>query len=78
MKIAVKCFASLANEDFCDFKDSRTYDFDEGVDVHTLMERLSIPRESVKLIFVNNRAADFDTLLAEGDQVALAPASGGM
>lgn len=78
MKIAVKCFASLANEEICDFKDSRTYDFDEGVDISTLMRRLSIPKESVKLIFVNSRAADFDTLLAEGDQVALAPATGGM
>jgi len=78
MKIAVKCFATLADGETCDFKDSRTYDFDAGSDINTLMLRLSIPKDSVKLVFVNSRKAGFDTRLFEGDQVALAPAVGGM
>lgn len=78
MKVAVKCFATLADGETCDFKDSRTYDFDAGADIHTLMLRLSIPQDSVKLVFVNSRKAEFDTRLSEGDQVALAPAVGGM
>jgi molybdopterin converting factor small subunit len=78
MKIAVKCFATLADAETCDYKDSRTYDFDAGADINTLMLRLDIPKDSVKLVFVNSRKADFDTRLSDGDQVALAPAVGGM
>ena len=37
-----------------------------------------LPKEEIKLIFVNNKRAGFDTVLKDGDQVALAPPVGGM
>ncbi len=78
MRVAVKCFSTLANAETCDFRDSKTYDFDPGADINDVMLRLDIPKDSVRLIFVNGRKGELDTVLSDGDQVALAPAVGGM
>ncbi len=43
-----------------------------------LLAQAGIPDRDVKLIFVNGRKAELDTALRDGDQVGLAPATGGM
>ena len=78
MKVRVKCFATLADADSCDYKDSIEYEVSEGDTVNNLVDRLKIAKEEIKIVFRNNKLVDFDTPLAEGDQLGFAPAVGAM
>ena len=78
MKVKVKCFATLAEADACDYKDSIEYEVSEGDTVDNLVDRLDLAREDIKIVFRNNKVVDFNTPLAEGDQLGFAPAVAGM
>jgi len=78
MKVNLKCFSTLVNIDTCDYRDSTEYDLDDGQTIEDLVQLAGIPREDVKIVFVNSRIVDFDRVLSGGDQVGLAPAVGGM
>ncbi len=77
MKIHLKCFATLAEGDTCDFRESTQNEITEGETVNALVERLGLPKKDIKIIFVNNKVAGFDTVLKDGDQVTLSPPVGG-
>jgi len=78
MKVQLKCFSKLVNPETCDFRESTTYDLEDGGTVGELAGSAGVAREDVKIAFVNSRKVDLDAPLAHGDQVALAPAVGGM
>ena len=78
MKIGLKCFATLADADTCDYKNSTAKTLPDGSTVRKLLIQEAIHEKDVKLIFVNGRKASLDTVLKNGDQVGLAPAVGGM
>lgn len=78
MRVDLKCFAKLVDPGTCDFKESTSYELDQGQTVQHLLEQAEISREDIKIAFVNSRVVDLDTVLSEGDQVGLAPAVGGM
>lgn len=78
MKINLKCFATLAEADTCDYKGSTTTTVAEGATVRDLLKEAKIAEKEVKLIFVNGKRAELDTVLRPGDQVGLAPPVGGM
>lgn len=78
MNINVKCFATLANAEKCDYRAAASFDLPAGQTIKNLLSRLGVDREAVKIAFVNNRIAGLDKVLEDGDQVALAPAVGGM
>jgi len=78
MEISLKCFATLAEADKCDYRDSTTKTLAEGARVRDLLKEMKISEKDVKLIFVNSKHADFETVLHPGDVVGLAPPSGGM
>ena len=78
MKVNLKCFAQLAKEQVCDYKASTPHELPEGSTVSDLIERLGLPREEIKVIFVNNTIVAAGTLLRNDDNVALAPVTGGM
>ncbi|UCE83000.1 MAG: MoaD/ThiS family protein [Deltaproteobacteria bacterium] len=78
MKVTVKCFATLADAETCDYKDSIEYEVSEGDTVDNLVDRLDIAKEEIKIVFRNNKVVDLDTPLAEGDQLGFAPAVGAM
>ena len=78
MKIELKCFSTLVNPDSCDFKDSTMYELIDGQTVEDLMKQANIAKEKVKIVFVNSRIVDTNTVLSDGDQVGLAPSTGGM
>ena len=78
MKVNLKCFATLVDEDSCDYKDSTPYDMTDGQTIQDLIKRAGIDPEEVKIAFVNSRKVALDTVLSDGDQVGLAPAVGGM
>ena len=74
MRVDLKCFATLANPDTCDFKDCTAYELEDGQTVDHLIKLAGIKSEDVKIAFVNSRVAALDTVLGEGDRVALTPA----
>ena len=78
MRVKVKCFATIAEADTCDYKDSIEYEVPEGSTVDNLVDHLDIAREEIKIVFRNNKVVDLDTPLAEGDQLGFAPTVGGM
>ena len=78
MEINVKCFASLAEADKCDYSKSTPKKLPEGARVRDLLKEINIDEKDVKLIFVNSKHADFETVLHPGDMVGLAPPTGGM
>ena len=78
MKVNLKCFSSLVNPDACDYNNSTPYNLADGQTVEDLVQHAGIARQDVKIAFVNSRKVNFDTVLADGDRVGLAPAVGGM
>jgi molybdopterin converting factor small subunit len=75
MKVALKCFANLADPDKCDFKDGTAYELDDGQTVGQLVQIAGIDSNDVSIVFINSRVANLDTVLSEGDRVALTPAT---
>ena len=73
MKVNLKCFAELSEGDVCDFTGSDQYEISEGDTVESLVDRLGMPKEEIKIIFLNNKIVDFDAVLHDGDQLGLAP-----
>jgi molybdopterin converting factor small subunit len=78
MKVEVKCFSTLVDNEKCDYKDSTIYELENGQTVEDLVQRTGVEREKIKVAFVNNRSVSLDTALSDGDRVGLAPAIGGM
>jgi len=78
MKVEVKCFAMLSEAEGCNFADSMPCEMADGQTVEDLMKSLGVDPAGVHLIFVNGRRSSPDTVLGEGDRVALAPAVYGM
>ena len=78
MKVNLKCFAKLVDEESCDYKDSTPYELTDGQTIQDLIKHAGLAAEDVKIAFVNSRKVELDTVLSDGDQVGLAPAVGGM
>ena len=78
MKVNLKCFSKLSDSDKCDYKNSTPYVLTDGQTVKDLADRAGIDRDDVKIIFVNSRKVDFNTVLSDGDNIGLARAVGGM
>lgn len=78
MKVEVKCFAMLSEAEGCNYAGSMPCEIAEGHTIEDLMKTLGVDPAAVHLIFVNGRRREADTVLAEGDRVALAPAVFGM
>jgi len=78
MNIHVKCFANLADAETCNYDGSTVYQLDSGATIAGLMHHIGVKPESVKVIFWNGKHTGEGTVLSDGDQVALAPAVGGM
>lgn len=78
MRVSLKCFAKLSTDGQCDYRESTTYEINEGATVHDLARRANLVPKDVKIAFVNNRNVSLEMVLVDGDRVGLAPAVGGM
>ena len=78
MKIEVNLYATLKkymkNETG---GKSSAIDLEEGVCVKDVIQKLKIPADLVKLIFINGVHAKIDTTLKDGDRLGLFPPVGG-
>lgn len=73
MHITVQCFATLDKY----APQGGELDVEEGETVLSVMQRLGVPRDEVKIIFINGRHVTDDTTLKEKDRLGLFPAVGG-
>lgn len=78
MKVSLKCFATLAEGQVCDFRGADQHEISDGETVRGLVNKLGMPEDEIRVVFVNNKVTDLDAVLSEGDQVALSPPVGGM
>ncbi|WP_372681162.1 MoaD/ThiS family protein [Desulfosarcina sp.] len=79
MKINVKCFATLSNEDSCRHDRHEAIILSENnATVGQLIEQVKVPEKKIATVFVNGRRSGLDFRLSEGDRVAFVPAVGGM
>ena len=74
MHVTIKCFATLSR-----FQppDAEAHPIGPGETARSLAERLGIPLEDLKLLFVNGSRVELDAPLAHGDRVGFFPAVGG-
>jgi molybdopterin converting factor small subunit len=52
-------------------------EIEAGETIRQMLERLGVPPEQTRIIFVNNRSADLSYALEGGERVAIFPAIGG-
>ena len=57
--------------------DADNYPITPGMTVRELLDRLGIPEEEAKLIFINGVKGDEDAILQGGERVAVFPPIGG-
>jgi sulfur carrier protein ThiS len=62
----------------CDYHGSTSYEIADKGTVKDLVKKLDLDPEEIKIVFVNHEEVTLDSVLKEGDQVALAPKTGGM
>nr|WP_243368004.1 MoaD/ThiS family protein [Fundidesulfovibrio soli] len=73
MPITVNCFATLAPYS----PPGGQMDIAPGMTAGKLVDLLGIPRDGVKILFVNGLRVDLDTPLKDGDRVGMFPAVAG-
>lgn len=73
MHVKIKLFANFRVDRF---KESNR-DYPVPVTVADIVTELDIPKPEVGIIFINGRHATIDTILTEGDALALFPLVGG-
>jgi molybdopterin converting factor small subunit len=74
MRVRVKLFASLCRY-FSGAAPGIPFEMEvlEGATLADLVDRLKLPREEVKVFFVNGRSRPMDWLLEAGDDVGIFP-----
>jgi molybdopterin synthase sulfur carrier subunit len=72
--ITIKLFASLNR-----FRPaaSESYPIEPGITVKKLLEELCVPKDEVKIIFIDGVKHDLGSILKGGERVGIFPAVGG-
>lgn len=74
MKITLLCYATFAEKSP---ENSDNYPVSEGETVTDVLDRVGIPIDEVKIVFINGVSSAFDAPLSDGDRVGVFPAVGG-
>lgn len=72
--ISLKLFASLAKRAP---ENADAFPVAPGATVLELVRQLNIPLKEAKLVFINNRRVELDTVIQDGDRVGIFPPVGG-
>lgn len=74
MRVRVQLFASLGRyAPESGLEGFQEVDLGDGATVQDLLSRLRVPREAIKLVFVNGVHAKPETVLRHGDRVGVFP-----
>ena len=72
--ISVKLFATLSKHTPTS---ADKYPVEPGTTIRVLMDQLGVPKDEVKLIFINGVKGDLSSSLKNGDRVGIFPPVGG-
>ena len=73
MEVEVRLFATFRNGRWV----SKKLDFDEAVDIRYILDELQIKEEELGIALINGKYSEVDSILKEGDVLALFPPIGG-
>jgi molybdopterin synthase sulfur carrier subunit len=74
MQITVKLNASLRQHGRGVSNDGTLLlEIEENATAREVLQKLGIPLEKVKMIILNGKGADFDSILSDGDRIAFFP-----
>lgn len=73
MEIEVLCFATLAGHT----PPGKRMELDAEVTLGDLLPMLDLTEEDVKILFVNGKHVELDSVVVDGDRVGIFPAVGG-
>ncbi len=78
IKIQIKLFATLGRF-LPDRLQGTPYDLEmpDGSNLNDVLNRMQIPLDETKVVFVNNRVQELDYILIDGDRVGIFPPVGG-
>jgi molybdopterin converting factor small subunit len=78
MKIVLNFYASL-QKDVGEQIDRKfhTIEIEEGVRIRQLLERLKVPVDEARLVFLNGVQTNIDDTLKDGDRLSILPAVSG-
>jgi len=74
VRIEVRLYATLRR--YCpapDQENSLLLQVPEDMSLNDLLERLKVPKQEAKILFVNNRSQSIDYVLQDGDRVGIFP-----
>ena len=74
VRIEVRLYATLRR--YCpapDQENSLLLQVPEDMSLNDLLERLKVPKQEAKILFVNNRSQSIDYVLRDGDRVGIFP-----
>ncbi|OEU65145.1 MAG: molybdopterin synthase sulfur carrier subunit [Desulfovibrio sp. S3730MH75] len=74
MNIQILCYATFAERSP---DNAKNFPISEGETVKDVVEKVGIPVDEVKIVFINGVSAILDAKLADGDRVGVFPAVGG-
>ncbi|WP_031478880.1 MoaD/ThiS family protein [Maridesulfovibrio frigidus] len=74
MNIQILCYATFADKSP---ENANNYPISDGETIKDIVEKVGIPLDEVKIVFVNGVSAELDARLADGDRVGVFPAVGG-
>lgn len=72
MQVRMKCFATLSAH-----TPKGGLELPEGSSVTDALTLVGLTPDDVKLVFINSKNVEVDTVLADGDQLGIFPAVGG-
>lgn len=73
MEVEVRLFATFRNGRW----KSKHFKFDSEISIRDILEQLDIKEEELGIVLVNGRHCDVDSMLKDGDALALFPPIGG-
>ena len=73
IEIKVKLFGHLRNYLLKEKQSTAHIEIDAGSTIQDLFEKLDIPEDEVKLVYVNHRRVSEEYVLESGDQVGIFP-----
>ncbi|WP_432736014.1 MoaD/ThiS family protein [Maridesulfovibrio sp. FT414] len=74
MTITLLCYATFAAKSP---ENAQNFPIEEGETVSGVLDKIGIPIDEVKIVFINGVSSKFDAVLSDGDRVGIFPAVGG-
>ncbi|MGI6143655.1 MAG: MoaD/ThiS family protein [bacterium] len=77
MQVKLRVYASLAEDTGMDVADNYGFQVEPGTTVFQLLQEAGINQRDVRIVMINNKQADLNTEVRDGDEIGVFPSMGG-